>query len=148
MDTLSKGYSLGNHVGSRAGLPKHIGRILLFGLAAGMLSEAAPADNFINVHYAARKDQLVVTMSYRGTNPNHTFSLKWGKCKEPKGGGGREIVVEVLDSQWQDAEQQDFRKTTRFNLADLRCRPAKLTLISAPRFFYILQIPARTSETP
>lgn len=147
MDTLSKGCSVGNRFASGARVANHVGRALLFGLSAAMLSETAPADNFISAYYAAPKDQLVVTMSYRGTNPNHTFSLKWGRCKELQA-GGREIVADVLDSQWQDAEQQDFKKTTRFNLADLRCRPAKLTLIAAPRFFYTLQIPARTSQKP
>jgi hypothetical protein len=131
----------------RRGGSRHLSRptlgILLFGLAAWTLSAAAKADNFVNVYYTARQDQLVVTMSYRGTNPHHAFSLKWGQCKELDG-GGREIVAEVLDIQWQDAEQQEFKKKTRFNLVDLRCRPAKLTLRTAPRFLYTLQIPPRT----
>jgi hypothetical protein len=121
---------------------------LLFGVAAETVPEAAQADNFANVYYEARRDQLVVTVSYRGTNPDHTFSLKWGQCKDLTAAGGREIVAEVLDSQWQDAEQHHFNKTTRFNLADLRCRPAKLTLRTAPRFFYTLRIPARTIQRP
>jgi hypothetical protein len=47
-----------------------------------------------------------------------------------------EIVVEVLDGQWQDEERTDYTKTTRFGLTDLSCRPAALTLRTAPRFFY------------
>jgi hypothetical protein len=113
-----------------------------------MLSDATQADTFANVYYSARKDQLVVTMVYRGTNPDHTFSLKWGQCKDIVEGGGHEIAAEVLDSQWQDVEQSDFKKTTRFSLAGLRCRPAKVTLRSAPRFFYTLQIPERVIQKP
>jgi len=124
------------------------GATLLCGLAVAMLTTAARADNFANVYYDAGKDQIVVTMIYRGTNPDHTFSLKWGRCKEPPDGSAREIVAEVLDSQWQDPETQDFRKTTRFSLDNLRCRPAKLTLRTAPRFYYTLQIPARTGASP
>lgn len=127
-------------------MPRHAVCTLLIGLAAGVLSEGAQADNFASVYYEARKDQLVVTMFYRGTNPDHTFSLKWGQCRELTEGIGREIVAEVLDNQWQDAEQRNFKRTARFSLADLRCRPAKLTLRTAPRFFYALQIPARTRE--
>jgi len=41
--------------------------------------------------------------------------------------GEPEIVAEVLDGQWQDAARQPFKKTTRFSLADLPCRPVKLT---------------------
>jgi hypothetical protein len=52
-------------------------------------------------------------------------------------------VAEVLDSQWQDTETNNYRKTTRFSLASLDCRPAKLTLRTAPRFYYTLPIPGR-----
>jgi hypothetical protein len=120
----------------------------VFGLAAGILPGAAQADNFANVYYDARKDQLVVTMSYLGTNPDHTFSLQWGTCKDSPDGTTREIAVDVLDSQWQDAARQNFKMTTRFSLADLTCRPATLTLRTAPRFLYTLQIPARFSPRP
>jgi hypothetical protein len=82
-------------------------------------------------------------MAYRGTNPDHTFSLKWGPCQTSADASQPEIVAEVLDSQWQDAARQPFKKTTRFSLADLPCRPVKLTLRTAPRFYVTLQIPAR-----
>jgi hypothetical protein len=129
-------------------VPLHAVTTLLCGLAVAILTTAVRADNFANAYYDARKDQIVVTISYRGTNPDHTFSLAWGQCKEPADGGAREIVAEVLDSQWQDAETQDFKKTTRFNLNNLQCRPAKLTLRTAPRFYYTLQIPARPIASP
>jgi hypothetical protein len=125
----------------RAGSP------LFCGLAGALLTTAVRADNFANAYYDARRDQVVVTMSYRGTNPDHTFSLKWGQCKESADGSAREIVAEVLDSQWQDAATQNFKKTTRFSLADLQCRPAKLTLRTAPRFYYTMQIPARAGAS-
>jgi hypothetical protein len=118
----------------------------LCGLAAAMLATTARPDNFAGVQYDALKDQVVVTMVYRGTNPDHTFSLKWGQCQVSADGSAREIVAEVLDSQWRDAAAQNFRKTTRFSLADLQCRPAKLTLRTAPRFYYTLQIPARSQQ--
>jgi hypothetical protein len=82
-------------------------------------------------------------MAYRGTNPDHTFSLQWGPCQTPADAGEPEIVAEVLDSQWQDAARQSFKKTTRFSLADLPCRPVKLTLRTAPRFYVALRIPAQ-----
>lgn len=121
---------------------------LLFGLMAASLPAAGFADNFSNVHYDGRKDEIVVTMAYRGTNPDHDFSLQWGDCKQLPDGGGSEIVAEVVDNQWQDAARQDFKKTTRFGLADLRCRPAKLTLRTAPRFYVTLPIPARPGSSP
>lgn len=121
---------------------------ILFSLAAGMLANAARADNFANVYYDAGKDQVVVTLYYRGTNSDHTFTLKWGRCRVSADGSNHEIVAEVLDSQWQDVERDNFKKTTRFSLANLECRPVKLTLRTAPRFYYTLQIPARTVLAP
>jgi hypothetical protein len=118
-------------------------RRVLIGVTAGVLARYAMADTFGSIHYAPRQDRLVVTMYYRGTNPDHTFSLKWGPCTERPDHAAREIVAVVLDSQWQDEAKRDFKKTTSFSLADLQCRPAQLTLKTAPRFYYVLQIPAK-----
>ena len=121
---------------------------VLFLLLAFMLAQSAQADNFARVTYDGRKDELAITMSYRGTNPDHTFSLRWGQCKELAGSQLHEIVVDVLDSQWQDDERADFKKTTRFGLTDLSCRPATLTLRTAPHFFYTMLIPAAAVRQP
>jgi hypothetical protein len=67
-------------------------------------------------------------------------TTKWAPCKEPPD-HGHEIVAVVIDSQWRDAAVRDFSKTTSFSLADPKCRPARLTLKTAPRFYYTLQIP-------
>ena len=112
-------------------------------LSAGALFDVAQGDTFSGVYYDARSDELVVTMAYRGTNPDHGFSLKWGSCKTSANAGEPEIAAEVLDSQWRDGASQPFKKTIRFSLADLPCRPVKLTLRTAPRFHVTLQIPAQ-----
>lgn len=112
------------------------------GLAAMMPTASAWATRFANVYYDPATDQLVVTMKYRGTNPYHTFSLKWGHCKTPAAGGTPQIFANVIDSQWEDPEQSDYQNTTRFDLAKLKCRPVNVTLRSAPRYIYQLQIPA------
>ena len=62
-------------------------RVLLL-VTAFAVPHAATADTFAAVRYDARDDTLVVTMQYRGTDPNHLFSLKWGRCKRLPGGGG------------------------------------------------------------
>jgi hypothetical protein len=108
----------------------------------------AVADNFADVHYDAGDDALVVTMQYRGTNPDHRFSLRWGRCKDAPNGGGRQIGAEVIDSQWRDAAQRDFVTTTRFPLRDVSCRPATVTLRSAPRFYFSVPVPARAAAPP
>jgi hypothetical protein len=82
------------------------------------------------------------TMVYRGTNPDHQFSLQWGDCRTlGDDGSNHQLVAQVLDKQWNDSAQQTFTKTSRFSLADLSCRPATVTLRTTPRFEYTLQIP-------
>ncbi len=103
----------------------------------------ARADDFAGARYDAVKDQLVVTMVYRGTNPDHVFSLHWGECSDRSGADEPDLSVEILDSQWQDAARQSFKKTTRFDLSNMPCRPAKVTMRSAPRFFYTISIPGK-----
>jgi hypothetical protein len=115
---------------------------LMLAIAAAFLPPAAQADNFARIYYDRKTDQLVVTMRYRGTNPNHQFSLKWGECQAGQSGGLPSASAEVLDDQYNDAARIDFKHTTRFSLTDMPCaRPASITLRSAPRFFYTLTIP-------
>jgi hypothetical protein len=108
--------------------------------AAVLMVLPAGADTFGKVYYDRQNDQLVVTMHYRGTNPNHGFTLKWGPCQTNQSGALPGVTAEVLDDQFQDSAQQDFNKTTRFDMSNLPCRPARLTLRSAPRFIYGLTI--------
>jgi len=109
---------------------------------AAAFLQTAHADNFARVFYDRKADQLVVTMAYRGTNPNHNFSLKWGKCQADQSGNLPGVTAEVLDDQWKDPERLSYKKTTRFDLSGLPCpRPASVTLRTAPRFLYTLTIP-------
>jgi hypothetical protein len=47
---------------------------VLLGATVAILGHLSWADNFANAYYDGRKNQLVVTINYRGTNPDHTFS--------------------------------------------------------------------------
>jgi hypothetical protein len=114
------------------------------GIACGLslVVLCARADTFSRVYFDAATDQLVVTMRYRGTNPDHVFTLQWGQCGQRQGSQLPEVVAQVLDSQALDAASKDFKTTTRFDLGDLPCRPAKVTLRTAPHFYTVLVIPA------
>jgi hypothetical protein len=122
--------------------PRHSLFWLILAAAATFVSPAAQSDNFAKVRYDQQSDRLVVTMVYRGTNPNHKFSIKWGPCEQNQSGGLPGATAEVLDDQYDDIEEQDFTKTVRFRLNSMPCpRPASVTLRTAPRFFYTLTIP-------
>jgi hypothetical protein len=96
----------------------------------------------VAVQYDKPTDQLIVTVSYRGTNPNHVFSTKWGACRPNQAGGLPGVTVEVLDDQFKDEARESYKKTTRFSLEGMPCgRPATITLRTAPRFLYTLTIP-------
>ena len=109
------------------------------GLFGGPLS--GYADSFQQVAYDPTTDELVVSVIYRGTNPDHEFSLVWGACQTHPD-GQREIAGELLDSQARDAARQSYRKTVRISIADLACRPATVTVRTAPRFEFQLRVPA------
>jgi len=103
---------------------------------------AGRADNFQRVTYDPAADELVIVVVYRGTNPDHQFSLKWGPCID-RGGNRRGITAELLDQQYQDAARKDYKKTVRMSLAAMDCRPAVVTLRTAPRFYYAVTVPER-----
>jgi hypothetical protein len=123
-------------------------RALGTGVATLLLPLCAHADTFAMVRYDARTDELVVSMKYGGTSPNHSFTLQWGQCQNVSGSKLQELDAEVLDSQWQDEALHPFRKTVRFSLADIPCRPAKVTLRTAPRFIYTVVIPSAPAQRP
>ena len=103
------------------------------------------AEAFGPVTYDAKSDELVVTILYSGTNPDHTFWLAWNKCiKHPD--GTTDVQAEVVDRQGRDAVSQEFKKTVRLSLSGLVCRPARVTLHSWPNSFTTVQIPASPSH--
>jgi len=101
----------------------------------------AHAAAFSSARYDAATNELVVTLAYGGTNPNHQFTVQWGACRPLGSNGNHQIVADVLDSQWDDAAQQQFTVTVRFSLAGMNCLPAAITLRTAPRYEYNLQVP-------
>jgi hypothetical protein len=123
-------------------MKRHSSFLPILAAAATIVSLQSRADNFANVRYDKPTHRLIVTMVYRGTNPNHHFTLKWGECQANQPGDLPGVTAEVLDDQFDDQAQQDFTKTVRFSLAGLPCpRPVSVTLRTAPRFFYTLTIP-------
>jgi len=118
---------------------------LLIAVAVAMATNAASvmAASFGPVRYDPNSDQLIVTMIYDGTNPNHHFSIEWGPCRKLDQPAHQTIDVSILDDQWNDAATKTYTETVRVPLATLSCRPATVTLRTAPDFLTSLDIPAR-----
>jgi hypothetical protein len=124
---------------SKVALAAALAFIMLVGPRAGH------ADNFQRVYYDPATDELVIVVLYRGTNPDHQFTLQWGPCID-RDGNRHEIVAELLDQQYQDPARKDYKKTVRMTLAGMDCRPAAVTLRTAPRFYYTLTVPEREAN--
>jgi hypothetical protein len=123
---------------------RSLGFCQLASLATLLAAPAIRSDDFENLSYDAATDELVIVINYSGTNPDHQFDLNWGEC-QTKDDNYHEIAGDLVDQQARDAARQDYRKILRFSLASLDCRPAAVTLRTAPRYFASVDIPARRS---
>jgi len=131
-----------------APLLEHTRAFLLTTLIVAMTTDttAVMAANFGAVSYDPSSDQIIATMIYDGTNPDHHFSIQWGNCRkvdQPNHPAHQTIDVSILDDQWNDAATKPYTKTVKVPLATLACRPATVTLRTAPDFYASLEIPAR-----
>ena len=121
------------------------GLLLIFAVMTMTATTAVLADAFGSVHYDAKRDQIVVTMIYDGTHPNHHFAVHWGRCHtlhDQIQGPGRKIInLGIVDEQGNDAARKRYTKVVRVSLADLSCRPATVTLWTSPNQFTRLDIP-------
>lgn len=115
------------------------------GMAMVAASPGVMADNFGSVRYDPADNQLVVVMIYRGTSPDHHFSVKWGRCRtliDQIGEPPHQIIqADIVDDQGNDAARTNYSKTIRLSLAGLSCRPATVTLWTPPRHFRSLNVP-------
>lgn len=111
--------------------------------AIASFSGSARADNFLGARYDAAQDELVVSIDYGGTHPNHAFSLHWGTCHRPEDGKTPFIDAEIIDQEGTDAATHNYTTTARFSLEAMPCRPAAVTLRTPPGFFTIVRISAK-----
>ena len=106
---------------------------------------AVMADAFGPVLYDPKRDQIIVTMIYDGTNANHHFTIQWGHCRklhDQLQGRTRKIInVGILDDQWNDVAKKRYTKIVRVPLAGLSCRPATVTLWTPPNQYTRIAIP-------
>jgi hypothetical protein len=106
---------------------------------------AVMAEDFGPVRYDSKSNRLIVTVFYDGTNPNHHFSIHWGRCRtrvdqfhEPP----RKIIeVDIIDDSGNDAAVKSYTKVVRVPLAGLSCRPATVTLWTQPGTTTSIDIP-------
>lgn len=81
--------------------------------------------DILDARYDAARDQIVAEIAYRGTNPDHDFTIQWGSCG---GGDPARLAGRLIDAQGSDLAREDYRITERIALEDMPCRPAIVTL--------------------
>lgn len=119
--------------------------LITFAVATVIATAVVMAEDFGVVHYDAKGDQLIVAVTYDGTNPNHHFSIQWGRCHkihDQLHGPARKIIdVGILDDQGNDAAMKSYTEIVRVPLAGLSCRPATVTLWAPPNSSTSIDIP-------
>lgn len=114
-----------------------VGRTLTVLLA--VIAAPAQAADISAAAYDRARDELVVDIVYRGTNPDHAFTLQWGDCG---GGPPYRSSARLIDAQGRDLARDEYRVRERFSLAELQCRPAAVTLRLGRSALATVQIPA------
>src|SRR5687768_9219889 len=95
-------------------------RIWVACFAALLYVAPAAAVSVTALSYDAGKDQLVLTIAYRGTNPDHKFTVQWDACKKLSD-ERMQIFGLLVDSQPDDLARQDFTKPMHIDLRDFSC---------------------------
>jgi hypothetical protein len=85
----------------------------------------AHASDILDARYDPGADELVVDIAYRGTNPDHEFSVAWGPCSDAS---PARTVGRLIDQQGSDLAREDYRVSERLALEEIPCRPAIVTL--------------------
>jgi hypothetical protein len=120
-------------------------RLVMLGVASG-LAVTAHATNLLQLSYDAETDQIVVEVAYRGSHGNHPFSLDWDQCKDNAfEGPPHQIGAQLLDGQFNDSGPTEFKQTLKFSIAELQCRPAKLTIRTSSGVYRTISVPAASA---
>lgn len=93
-------------------LKVHRGAIALL-ICAALSPLPGSAEAFGNALYDPAGDELVVTLFYSGTNPDHQFSLRWDRCiAHPD--GSTDVTAQVVDNQERDEARQEYPEDRAF----------------------------------
>ena len=138
-------HSIGANMCASAPQRIRISRVAIIVALTIASTTVAKADTFGPVRYDPTTNQILVIIHYRGTNPNHHFSIRWGHCRklhgELHGPAPRAINLGILDQQGNDAARRGYTELVKVPLAGMSCRPATVTLWTPPNQYRSISIP-------
>jgi len=101
----------------------------------------ADAANVVGLSYDAQLDRLVIQIAYRGTHPDHVFSVRWEECRRLDEERSQ-ILGLVVDSDPKDPAREEFSRRLEVDLVQFPCRPAKVTIRTDAGFWRSVDVPA------
>ena len=138
-------HSIGANMCASAPQRIRISRVAIIVALTIASTTVAKADTFGPVRYDPTTNQILVTIHYRGTNPNHQFSIQWGRCRklhgQLHGPAPRAIDLGILDQQGNDAARRGYTELVKVPLAGMTCRPATVTLWTSPNQYRSIAVP-------
>ena len=110
--------------------------------AALTFASQAQAANLLAMSYDKSTDQLVLKVAYRGTHDQHNFTVNWEGCQDYASVDARyQIMGNLVDGDPDDHGAGEYTKDLRVSIADIECRPVKLTIRTSPGFFRTIIVP-------
>jgi len=120
-------------------------RIWVACFAALLYVAPAAAVTVTAMAYDPVKDRLVLTIAYRGTNPDHKFEVQWQQCSRLDD-RRMQILGLLVDNQPNDLARKEFSAPLHIDLQDFTCRPAKMTIRTSTGLFNSIDIPAQKTK--
>jgi sporulation protein YlmC with PRC-barrel domain len=111
-------------------------------LVAAAIAGSALGSDLRDARYDAATDTIIVEVAYEGTNPNHEFSVQWGRCENDA------VAGRLVDSQWNDRALEPYRLRDHVSIDDIPCRPARVTLRMGRTGQATVIVPAKESAAP
>jgi hypothetical protein len=81
-----------------------------------------------DVNYNSESQTLLVAVNFTAGLKPHSFYLNWDACQIVD--ETQQIAARLIDTGWDDTGTENFSSVLSFDLSQLSCRPAMLTIRS------------------
>ncbi len=109
----------------------------LFCLAT-LVSFSASATAISGAIYNIDSGILYLQVDFNGGLKAHEFSLEWDSCQIID--GQKQISARLLDTGWDDTGHEEISQLINFDLSNLECKPALLTVRSGKHSHITIEI--------
>lgn len=110
----------------------------LFTLVITLMAATASATVIHSAHFNSSTQTLHLEISYEGGLKPHHFRLDWDSCQNIS--EHKEIAARLIDSGWDDTGSNEIFQSLTFDLTNISCKPALLTVRSGRVSHVSLQI--------